>query len=391
MATDDVIRTERSGGLVEAYKSHDARVIFFYYAAAAMLLMLAVGLAYQQIIKTAAHGDAEKVQNQRRILMPGPRGNIYARDGSTILVGNRPRFAVMLHLDELKDELRREHIRIHNNYLAAGEKKDVPSYAQLEQIARVSLVQHYLDQLNAILGREDQVDPRALERHFERQLLLPYPLLTDLEPADFAKLLERLPVRSPLDPTTSIARDYPFGSAAAHTLGYVGTTDEVAAEDFPGEGLRTFKLKGSIGENGLEQRFDSHLQGEAGGMIYRVDPAGYKVNPPLEKRLPVQGKNLVTSLDIDLQLAAEESLGDQTGAAVALEVATGEVLVLARKPDYDLSKFRAPGTIADIEARHAWRNHAIQDAYPPGSSFKILTAIAALRRGPHARLRWHHG
>ena len=145
MATDDVNLAERSGSLVEAHKGYDPRVIFFYFAAAALLLVLAAGLAYQQVIKTAAHGDAEKVQNQRRILMPGPRGNIYARDGTTVLVGNRPRFAVMLHLDELKDELRREHIRIHNNYLAAGEKKDVPSYSQLEQIARVSLVQHYLE------------------------------------------------------------------------------------------------------------------------------------------------------------------------------------------------------------------------------------------------------
>ncbi len=381
MATDDVNLAERSGSLVESHKGYDTRVIFFYFATAALLLVLVGGLAYEQIFKTAVHGKDEKVQNQRRILIPGPRGNIFARDGTTVLVGNRPRFAVMLHLDELKVELRREHIRIHQNFVDAGDKKDVPSYSQLEQLARVSLVQHYLDELNAILGRSEQVNPRELQRHFERQLLLPYPLLTDLEPADFAKLLERLAVRSPLEPTTSIARDYPFGSAAAHTLGYVGATDDVDAEDLPGAGLKTFKLKGSVGENGLEQNFDSLLQGEAGGMIYRVDPTGYKVNPPLEKRLPLQGQNLVTSLDIDLQLAAEESLGDQTGAAVAIDVATGEVLVLASKPDYDLSKFRSPGTVADIQARHAWTNLALNGLYPPGSTFKILTTIAALRRG----------
>ncbi len=381
MAADDVNLAERPGSLVESHRTYDTRLIFFYFVVAALLLVLAGGLAYQQIVKTTVHGDAEKFQNQRRILIPGPRGNIYARDGVTILVGNRPRFAVMIHLDELKLELRREHIRIHNNYLAAGEKKDVPSYSQLEQLARVSLVQRYLDQLNVILGRDDQADPKKVGAHFQQNLLLPFPLLTDLSPEEFAKLVERLPVRSPLEPTTTIVRDYPFGSAAAHTLGIVGSTDDIESEDLPGEGLRTFKLKGSVGQDGLEKTFDSLLQGEAGGIIYRVDPTGYKVNPPLEKRLPVQGKNLVTSIDIDLQLAAEEAIGDQIGAAVAVDVATGEVLAIASKPDYDLSKFRAPGTIADIEARHAWTNLALNGFYPPGSTFKIVTAIAGMRRG----------
>ena len=115
MATDDVNLAERTGSLVESHKSYDLRIIFFYFAAAALLLVLAGGLAYQQIIKTSSHQKTEEKQNQRRVLVPGPRGNIYARDGATILVGNRSRFAVMLHLDELKSELRREHIRIHNN------------------------------------------------------------------------------------------------------------------------------------------------------------------------------------------------------------------------------------------------------------------------------------
>src|SRR3954469_11728327 len=96
---DDVNLAERSGSLVESHKSYDARVVFFYFAMAALLLVLAGGLAYQQIIRTAAHGKDEIMQNQRRVLIPGPRGNIYARDGDTVLVGNRPRFAVMLHLD----------------------------------------------------------------------------------------------------------------------------------------------------------------------------------------------------------------------------------------------------------------------------------------------------
>lgn len=380
MATDDVNLADRSGSLVESHKGYDPRVIFFYFAIAALILILAGGLAWQQLIKNATHKTSEEVQSQRRILIPGPRGNIYARDGATILVGNKPRFAVLLHLDELKTELLKEHIRIRKNYLATGEKKDAPSYDQLEKLARVSVVQSYLNQLNQLLHRSELVDARTLQRHFESQLLLPYSLLTNLAPEEFARLIETLPVRGPLEPTTTIVRDYPFGSAAAHTLGYVGAADEVVSDDMPGAGLKTVKMKGSAGENGLEQRFDSLLQGESGGIIFRVDPTGFKVNPPLERRSPVQGKNLVTSLDIDLQLAAEDALGEQTGAAVAIDVATGEVLVLASRPDYDLSKFRESGTIADIEARHAWTNLALNGFYPPGSTFKIVTTIAGLRR-----------
>jgi penicillin-binding protein 2 len=383
MANDDVNLADRSGSLVESHKGYDPRIIFFYFAIAALLLVLVVGLARQQLINTPTHSRDERFQSQRRVLIPGPRGNIYARDGATILVGNKPRFAVQLHLDELKTELLREHIRIRKNFLAAGEKKDAPSYDQLEKLARVSVVQSYLDRLNQLLHRAEVVDARTLQRHFETQLLLPYPLLTNLGPEDFARLVESLPVRGPLEPTTTIVRDYPFHSAAAHTLGHVGAADEVVDDDVLGAGLKlkTVKMKGSVGENGLEQKFDSLLQGEAGGMIFRVDPTGFKVNPPLEKRSPVQGQSLVSSIDIDLQLAAEDALGDQTGAAVAIDVATGEVLVIASKPDYDLSKFREPATVADIEARHAWTNLALNGFYPPGSTFKVLTSIAGLRRG----------
>src|SRR5476651_2392086 len=123
MATDDVNLAERSGSLVESHKGYDPRIILFYFILAALLLTLVGGLAWQQLFKERFHSLAEQFQNQRRILVPGPRGNIYARDGVTVLVGNKPRFAVMLHLDELKAELRHEYIRIHNNYLATGDDK----------------------------------------------------------------------------------------------------------------------------------------------------------------------------------------------------------------------------------------------------------------------------
>jgi len=301
--------SERGGGLVETHKGYDPRVVIFHLFIAILLLILAGGLAYQQLFKTDTYHDRERTQNQRRILIPGPRGNIYDRQGR-LLVGNRPRFSVVLSLDELRSEFRREYIRVRRNYRDTGDK-DLPTSGQMEQIARASVVQRYLDQINGILHRNERVDGADLRRHFSRQLLLPYTLLDDLAPRDYARLIEELPVQSPLQVYTASTRYYPYGSAASHVLGYVSADPDVDAEDFPGEDLATFKMKGTIGRDGLEKTFDAQLQGEVGGTIFRVDPAGYRVNPPLETRLPVQGKNLVTSLDVDLQLAAEEAIGGQ--------------------------------------------------------------------------------
>ena len=339
MAADENNLASRSGRLFESQKGYDPRVVLFYFIISALLVVLISGLAYQQLFNAELHAERESSQNQRRSLIPGPRGNIYDRHGQ-LLVGNRPRFAVVLYLDELRAKFRAEFIRIRKNYRTIDDK-DIPTSDQLWTLARVSIVQSYLEQINAIIGRDLKVDTVRLTTHFSRELLLPYPLVEDLAPAEYARLLEHLPVISPLQLYTTNTREYPFGSAASQSLGYVGINEDVAAEDFPGAKLRTFKMRGSVGRDGLESKFDSTLQGEAGGAIFRVDPLGYRIRAakPTQTRLPIQGQNLITSLDIDLQLAAEAAIGEQTGAAVAIDIKTGEILALASKPDYDLSKF----------------------------------------------------
>jgi len=374
--------SERSGSLVESKTGFDPRIAAFHGLVALMLVVLGGGLAYQQIIKGSIHHEQERQQNERRVITPGPRGNILDREGRR-LVENRSRFAVVLYLDELRPDFRKEYARIRANYREAGDQ-DLPTSSQIERLAHVSVVKRYMDQVNEITGRTAGVDAGALQRHLERQLLLPYTLVDDLKPEEFAKLIERLPVNSPLQVYTSNTRYYPYGEAAAHVLGYVGVNENEDDEEFPGEGLTTLKMKGSVGRDGLEKQFDSTLQGEAGYTILRVDPAGYKVNPPIEHKLPVQGRSLTTSIDIDLQQAAEDAIGDQTGAAVAMDVRTGEVLVMASKPAYDLNAFSphlSTAAAADIEDRKAWTNNALNGVYPPGSTFKIVVATAALLSG----------
>jgi penicillin-binding protein 2 len=377
--------------IIETYRPQHTRLLLFQALIAAMLLVLVGGLAYRQIIQYGDYGERERLQNQRRVLVPGPRGNVYDRD-NRLLVGNRSRFAVTLFLDELRREFRREYIEVVRRYRESETSGDImrsdrPSPAQFEQIARAQVVQRYLDQINRLLDRDEKVDMRELNRHFQQQLLLPYILLDDLKPEEFARLIEQLPVQSPLQVYTSSTRYYPNGSAAAHVLGYVRTTDEVSGEDMSGEDLKTFAFKGTAGRDGLELQYDPLLQGETGSVIYRVDPAGFRVNPPLEKHAPRQGERLDISLDLDLQVAAEKAI-DQfetlKGAAVALDVRTGEVLVLASKPDYDLNEFSPRLSAAAAQKIHetgAWTDLAIAGVYPPGSTFKLITAIAGLRSG----------
>jgi hypothetical protein len=227
----------------------------FLFCLGAMLLVLAADLAYQQLFRTDAYKEVERMQNERRVLLPGPRGEIVDREGR-VLVGNRSRWAVVLYLGELRQEFLRERIQIRKNYREAGDK-DMPTRAQMERIARATVVQRYLDQVNAALGSKVRVDSAQLQQGFQQERLLPYTLVDDLSPEECARLIERLPVRSPLQVYASSTRYYPYDSAAAHTLGYVSVNPDIDAQDFPGEDLHTFKMKGSIGRDGLEKQFDA--------------------------------------------------------------------------------------------------------------------------------------
>ncbi|MBT5901336.1 MAG: peptidoglycan glycosyltransferase [Opitutaceae bacterium] len=370
--------------MVQSHRGRDSRLQFFYIPIGLGGIALMLGLVFQQVWRSDLAETKATNQSQNRILVPGPRGNIYDREGR-ILVGNRPRFAVVLYLEELRTEIYREYVEIRKAYRAANDV-DAPSVTQMSQIARFTVVQNYLAKINRALDRETELDARSLNRHFNAQRMLPYTLIDDLQPEEYARLLEQLPVNSPLQVYTTSSRFYPYGAAASHTLGFVSSNRDIEIdEDFPGKDLMTFKMVGSKGRDGLEGRFESTLEGKAGGTVYRVDPGGYRVEA-LHRRLPVQGENLISSIDIDLQLAAEERLReyDLAGGAVALDVNTGEVLVMASLPDYDLNDFspRLTQTVAtDINERGAWLNRPVNGLYPPGSAFKILVTIAGMQAG----------
>lgn len=345
-----------------------------------LLIALAGGLAWRQIWQGADFREQERFQNQRQILSPGPRGEILARDGQ-VLVANRPRFSAVVYLNELRPEFRRE---FSAQVEAAAEKLTRPDRRELAVAARAAVLQRYLDQITTITGIPGTVNRVALERHFAQNLLLPLPLVSDLDLVSYARLIEQLPVGSPIQILTDGIRHYPHGSLAAHSLGYLTDREERLDESLlPGQKLVTFRLRGRRGASGVERAFDERLTGQTGGEVWVVDPSGYQFGR-VAHRPPVKGHDLILSLDVGLQQAAEQGLRGLTGAAAVLDIKTGEVLALATSPDYDLNDFTpflSQATNARITDRGAWYHRAVQGLYPPGSTFKLITAVAALRSG----------
>ncbi|WOO42135.1 peptidoglycan D,D-transpeptidase FtsI family protein [Rubellicoccus peritrichatus] len=376
-------------GLVHHYRQWEPRLRLFYGVIAGMFLVLAIGLAWRQLIMRPEYKEKEDRQNMRRVIQPGPRGRILDRHGE-VLVDNRPRFSAVVSLKDLRDEFEREYSKQLNEkreaHKASGSDKPFKfDWEELRWESRQAVLQKRLDKINEILGTDEELSVRDLQRHFWHRLLMPFPLFSDLTANQYAQLIEQLPLGSDVFIYTDTARSYPHNDAAAHTLGYVVSKRDLKQTDgLPGEDLKTFAYKGEIGRNGLERTFDEQLQGESGGEIWIVDRFQFQYDKPTLEKAAKQGEDLVTSLDINMQLAAEKALGDKTGAAVAVDVKTGEIMVLASKPAYnlnDLSPSIPQSVFNDIEARGAWLNRSVQGLYPPGSTFKMITAIAAMRNG----------
>jgi len=178
------------------------------------------------------------------------------------------------------------------------------------------------------------------------------------------------------------ARGYLYGQTASHLLGYLSnpTPKQLGLPEFSNVPRQAF-----IGQSGIEKTYDRTLRGVAGKKIVEVDALG-NIIKFVRIQKPLRGEDIRLSIDINAQMEAEKSLEGQAGAVVALKADTGEVLAMASAPSFDPNLF-----VAGIE-RDAWRalindpakplmNRAIQNQYPPGSTFKTITALSALETG----------
>jgi penicillin-binding protein 2 len=368
----------------ENTKKYQSRLWIFYAILGQIIVILYCGLFFRQLIESESHAAKEKIQNQRRILTPGPRGNLLDREGR-VLVANKSKFSAVVFLSEnqVQKAFSDSYRSMVRDYRERGEK--IKSYSELRILSRANVLQSYLKGVNELIGRHEEVDATAITRHLNVNPLLPYPLIDNLVPEEFAILLESLPVESPVQVYVSNMRHYPYENAATHALGYVGYSPLEVQSDMPGSELRTFATKGTYGRNGIEKRFDEQLQGKTGSEIWVVDPSGYQVES-VQREYPRKGRDIELSIDIDLQLAGEagyDLYGDK-GALVAIDIDRMEVLAMLSRPDYNLNQttpFISNKVFKEISDNQAWENKALRGLYPPGSPFKLITAIAGLKAG----------
>ncbi|MGE9290557.1 MAG: penicillin-binding transpeptidase domain-containing protein [Puniceicoccales bacterium] len=362
------------------------RLIPFVVITLVGFTLLVSQLFREQIINRDEHLKREEQQTMRRILLPGPRGNILDRNGD-LLVGNRARFSAAVFLNSLRKEFREEYLsqarEIKRREAETGEKVNI-SNNDLIWGARMAVIQHHLDEISRILGRKVSISRRELESHFNNRILLPLKLVADLSEEEYARLVDQLPPNSPVHVWTESARYYPYGDLAAHALGYVVSREEnLPADEEEDNELMTFSYYGKVGKAGVERSFDELLDGKSGQEVWRVDPQGFQYER-LSLIRPEQGQDLRMSLDVSIQQAAQRGLQGKVGAAVALDPRTGEVLAIASSPTYDLNDLTPyiPSDVyREIDQAGGWLNRAIQGLYPPGSTFKPVTAIAAYRKG----------
>lgn len=175
-------------------------------------------------------------------------------------------------------------------------------------------------------------------------------------------------------------RYYPYGGLASHQFGYIGKVT-------PRQRRKRQEVDISllVGQSGLEKTYDKLLLGKAGRRMLQVNAAGRKVKD-LGIEEPTPGRDLYLTIDLGVQRAAEDSLGERSGAVVALDPNSGEVLALVSHPTYDPNLFPRGISPADWERlsndpSHPLYNRAIQSVYPPGSTFKIVVALAGLETG----------
>jgi len=178
-------------------------------------------------------------------------------------------------------------------------------------------------------------------------------------------------------------RNYPYGASFAHVIGYVS---EISDEELKDKKKHKDYSPGDyIGKYGLERSYENDLRGVDGEKRVEVDAIGREVRT-LDVVDPIPGHSLHLNLDLDLQLSADKALETRKGAAVALNPKTGGVLVLASRPGFDPNLFASGISKKDwqgiaLDKAHPLQNRAIQGGYPPGSTFKILTATHALQLG----------
>ncbi len=344
-------------------REHNPRLRAIGTIIAAGLFILLAALWRVQVMRGEHYDSKQEAQSLRRIRIPAARGEIVDRNG-IVLANNRPSYDVALYLDQLG---------------RVSKKTDVVRVAQAN-----------LGALGTALGRKIEMADGVIRTQYQYRRPLPLRVLQDLSPELVAAFAERASNLPGADLIVMPVRQYPLGPLAAHLLGYVAKAKENDDEEIE---KFYYYQPDSIGQQGVEKACDEYLRGSPGGRTIRVTPAGTLANDLGDKQAEHGGRVTLT-VDVRLQRIVEEALADVKlpagkvlrGAAVLLDVRTGEVLAMASVPGFDPNIFN-PGTpvqtiqTAFTDPASPMLNRAIGARYPPGSTFKTITLLAGLESG----------
>jgi len=307
--------------------------------------ILLARFVYLQVIKGEWYRHLSANNCIRLQSIPAPRGLIYDRNGA-LLVDNRPSFDLKIIL-----------------------KDAAPVPETLFRLARLMVV--------PVEELQEKIDSKARRTKF-KPILLKRNISRDQLAVVKAHGFDLPGVIIDVEPR----RNYIHEKCAAHVLGYLG---EINAGELKKGNFPDVRSGDAIGRDGVEKEFETVLHGKRGGRQVEVDATGRLVRV-LSTVDPVPGQNVFLTIDLELQQAAEALLQGQSGAVVALDPATGDVLCMASSPAYNQNDFI--GGISHKKWRalqqdpgHPMTNKAIQGEYPPASTYKIVTAIAGLEEG----------
>lgn len=318
------------------------RIVVAGYIIVIGFIILLLRLWQLQIIQGDEFREISESNRLRVINVQAPRGIIFDRNGIP-LVKNTPYFIASVIPGEFDS----------NNVDALSKILDIPS-----------------EEISGKISIKKQ-NPFTTIR-IKKRLSFREVSVIEARRTDFPGLIIEI----------AVSRDYIYGKTGAHAIGYLGKLTPGQLED---PEYKDLPRQAFIGQWGVEKYFDKTLRGISGQKIFEVDALGREIRL-IQEKPPVKGDDITLSLDIELQKEGEKSFEGLTGALVALQPETGEILGLVSSPSFDPNKFANGISYADWTAITRQKNmpmlnRALQSQYPPGSTFKIITAIAALEEG----------
>jgi penicillin-binding protein 2 len=316
------------------------------YVILGIFLVLAYGLWRLQVMQSDYYASAAEKNRIRNVPILAPRGKILDREGRTI-VDNYPSFSALLLRDSSRDLSADADLIAQGLHLDANEVRT--------RIRRFASTPQYQ----------------------------PIFLKEDITPDELAFIDAHRNELPELDTIVAHRRLYPRNGFMAHLIGYVG---EVTEDMLNQPQFELYSPGDVVGISGVERQYNTALMGKNGARRAVVNSHGRELGEPLAQTDAIPGKQLKLTLDVDLQIAAEEALEGKNGAIVAMDPRTGEILAMVSRPTFDPQSFsvrvsRDQWNKLVNDEDHPLMNKAIQAQLAPGSTFKIIMATAGLQEG----------